>query len=288
MAIKSIYCHSFVSQENQNDLNQINDKENDPKLQVDGKLVGEINPDNFTYETDFVPKIKTEIKQENSGELPLLVIGVQSLNEPLKPKEEELSLDENDANTPQFDDSNTISKSENAPIEYGPHKFGCPFCSQLMYDSGDMKFHITKHTGEKPFSCNECEKSFISKSDLARHALTHTGEQPFECNDCGRRFSLKFNLVQHRLTHTEEKPFECNDCGKGFNRKDNLEKHRLIHSGEKPFECSDCGKRFYLKIRLERHRLNHTGEQPFECKDCGRKFNDKSNLRRHLKTVHSK
>ena len=44
--------------------------------------------------------------------------------------------------------------SENAPIEYGPHKFGCPFCSQLMYDSGDMKFHIMKHTGEKPFSCN--------------------------------------------------------------------------------------------------------------------------------------
>jgi len=51
--IPCIYvCHPFVSQENQKN----NDQENDPKVQTAGKLVGEINPDNFTYESDFMPK----------------------------------------------------------------------------------------------------------------------------------------------------------------------------------------------------------------------------------------
>ena len=60
----------FNSQEPKKNFTQ---KENDSKVQADGKLVGEINPDNFTYESDFMPKVKAEIKQENSEEkeLPL-------------------------------------------------------------------------------------------------------------------------------------------------------------------------------------------------------------------------
>ena len=221
-----------------------------------------MNPDNFTYESDFMPKAKTEIKQEHSEEeeIPLLVTNVQYLNKPPEPKEKKLPLDENDANNPHSDDTSTIPNSENAPIEYGPHKFGCPFCSQLMYDSGDMKLHIMKHTGERPFKCNDCEKSFIYKSELSRHALIHTGEQPFECDYCGKRFCQKIHLDRHRRIHTGEKPFSCKYCGKRFNRKDNLKHHRLRHTGEKQFPCTDCGKA----------------------------FNHKSNLTRHLKNVHSK
>ena len=237
-------CHPFVSQGNQNNS----------KVEAAGKLVAN--------ESDFMPKVKKEVKQENSEELPLLVTGVQSLNEPSKPKEEKSPLDEaeNDANKPQSEGSSTISNSGNAPIRHGPKEFGCPFCQKLMSSSKDMKVHIRTHTGEKPFTCNDCGKSFIQKSDLARHALIHTGE----------------------------KPFQCNDCGKGFNRKDLLYLHRRIHTGEKPFECSDCGKRFNRKDVLDRHKLNlHSGEQQVSCDDCGKTFKNKFRLKKHFKKVHS-
>ena len=270
-------------------MNQNSDKENDPKVQVDGKLVGEINPDNFANESDFIPNVKKEIKQENSEELSLLVTNVQSLNKPPMPKVEELPLSETetDANKPQSDGSNTISKPENAPIRHGPNQFGCPFCPKLMPHSTKMKLHIMKHTGERPFKCNNCEKRFIHKIDLVRHTLTHTGEKPFQCNDCGKRFSQKANLVQHMMIHTGEQPFECNDCGKRFNSKGNFDQHRLTNTEEKKFECNDCGKGFNRKDRLDQHRLRHTGETPFPCTHCGKAFNYKSSLKLHLKTVHS-
>ena len=235
---------------------------NNTKVLAEGKLVGEINPDNFANESDFIPNVKKEIKQENSEELSLLVTNVQSLNKPPMPKVEKLPLSEteNDANKPQSDGSNTISKSENAPIRHGPNNFGCPFCPKLMPNSGNMKMHIRSHTGEKPFSCNDCRKSFTHKGDLARHTLIHTGEKPFQCNYCEKRFSQK--------TH--------------------LERHRLIHTGEKPFECSDCGKRFTHKSALDQHKLIHHSEaQPVSCDDCGKTLKNKFSLKKHLKRVHS-
>ena len=220
---------------------------------MDGKLVGEINPDNFTYERDFMPKVKPEIKQENSEEL---VTNVQSLNERSKPKEEKLHLDENNANKPQSDGSNKISKPENAPIRHGPKQFGCPFCQKLMSSSKDMKVHIRSHTGEKPFECNNCGKRFSQKVHLDRHRLIHTGEKPFECSDCEKSFICKSDLSRHALIHTGEQPFQCNDCGKRFNRKDGLDRHLLIHTGERPFSCTDCGKTFKYIDKLNRHLKN--------------------------------
>ena len=279
----SFICHPFVSQENQN-----NDRENYPKVQVDGKLVGEINPDNFANESDFIPKIKKEIKQENSEEPPLPVTNVQFLDETTKSKVKKLDEAENDANKPQSEGSSTISNSGNAPIRHGPKEFGCPFCQKLMSSSKDMKVHIRTHTGEKPFTCNDCGKSFIQKSDLARHALIHTGEKPFQCNDCGKGFNRKDLLYLHRRIHTGEKPFECSDCGKRFNRKDVLDSHMIIHTGEKPFECSDCGKRFTHKSTLYQHKLGfHSEAQPVSCADCGKTFKNKFSLKKHFKKVHS-
>ena len=249
----SFICHPFVSQENQN-----NDRENYPKVQVDGKLVGEINPDNFANESDFIPKIKKEIKQENSEEPPLPVTNVQFLDETTKSKVKKLDEAENDANKPQSDDSNTISNSENVPIGLGPDKFGCPFCPKLMKKAFNMKVHIMTHTGEKPFSCNDCGKCFSIKSNLAKHTLVHTGEQPFECEVCGQKFGRKGHLDRHSIVHTEEKPFVCTDCGKRFKCKISLKCHvQCIHSGEFPYECNDCGRKFSLKSSLTKHTRVH-------------------------------
>ena len=166
-------------------------------------MVGEINPDNFANESDFMPKVKAEIKQENSEEHPLLVTNVQSLNQPTKTKVKKLPLDEaeNDANKPQSDGSDTISNSENVPIRHGPNQFGCPFCPKLMQYFAQMKLHIRSHTGEKPFSCEDCGKRFSQKSHLTTHRLIHTGEKPFICKLCGKAFNNRGNLFQHNLSH---------------------------------------------------------------------------------------
>ena len=172
----------FNSQEPKKNFTQ---KENDSKVQADGKLVGEINPDNFTYESDFMPKVKAEIKQENS-------------------EEKELPLNEakDDPNKPHYDDFNTISNSnENVPIRHGPKKFGCPFCPKLLEKSATMKLHIMAHTGEKPFECNNCGKKFSQKSSLESHELAIHGDKLFECNDCGKKFYQKVHLKHHRLRH---------------------------------------------------------------------------------------
>ena len=188
---------TLVSQEHKKKSNQ--KEKNISKVQADGKLVGEINLDNFANESDFIPNVKTEIKQEDSEELPFLATNVQSLDEPPRQKEEELPLDESDANKPQSDGSNTISNSENAPIRHGPKEFGCPFCPKLLEKSATMKLHIMAHTGEKPFECNNCRKKFSQKSSLDSHELANHGDKPFECNDCGKRFYQKVHLKHHRL-----------------------------------------------------------------------------------------
>ena len=194
---------TLISQEQKKNLNQ----KAFPKVKADGKLVGEINPDNFTYESDLIPKVKTEIKQEYSDELPLLVTNDQSLNDTPKSKEEA----ENGANKLQSDGSNTISDPENAPIRHGHKKYGCPFCPKLTRIKSNMKLHIRSHTGEKLFSCNDCEKSFTHKGDLARHTLIHTGEQPFECNDCEKRKCYK--------------PYKCEYCPNHYLTEKEKEKH---------------------------------------------------------------
>ena len=173
-------CHPFASQENQNNLNQTNDKENDPKVQVDGKLVGEINPDNFTYESDFMPKVKKEIKQENSEDHSLLATNAQSPNEPFNSKDQYLPLREDPNYAKKVFKSATkpISDGFDKDLEYfgnfrvklGPKTYRCPFCYRNMSGPSYLKIHINaKHIGENPFSCKDCGKTFNQRSSLDDH-----------------------------------------------------------------------------------------------------------------------
>ena len=267
--IPSIYaCHPFVSQEN-----QTNDKENDPK--VDGKLVGEINPDNFTFESNSNPIMKTEIKYENSEDPPLLVTNVRSLNEPLKSKGKKLPLRDAEnknvsdkslnktAKSPSEYSNSESGNDTNEPIKLGPKRYGCPFCCMEMSRPTTMEMHILTHMkicenvpikyGPKNFGCPFCPKLSNVEGNIKKHIMTHTGETPFECKTCGKTFRQKGNLEQHSLIHTGEQPFECNDCGRKFNSKSSLKKHVLIHTGEKPYSCLKCGKKFRLCNDVTKH-----------------------------------
>ena len=204
-------------------MNQIDQNYNDSKVKPSEKLVGQINPDNFNFESNFSPIVKTEVKQEIA-------------EEPLKDVEKNANIKNEIAKSQS---KCTNSESSNEPIRLGPQRYGCLFCPKLMHGAGVMNLHIRTHTGEKPFECSHCGKRFNSKGNLVKHSLIHTGEKPIECETCGKTFRQKITFNQHRLTHAGEQPFECRDCGKKFTKKANLERHRLIHSGEQPFECND-------------------------------------------------
>ena len=305
LKIPSIYaCHPFVSQEN-----KINDKENDPKVQVHGKLVGEINPDSFTIETNS-NIFKTEINHENSEEPPLLVTNVRSLKSskgkkllPLRDAEIQNAADKplKKSATSQSECSNPESGQDtNKPIKLGSQKYGCPFCSIETSRPTTMEMHILTHTkvcenvpikyGPKNFGCPFCPKLSKFEPNIKAHIMVHTRETPFECKTCGKSFSQKGGLEQHSLIHTGEQPFECNDCGRKFNSKSSLKKHVLIHTGEKPYSCHMCGKKFRICSNVTKHLLvcKPKPSKPFECNDCGKGFYHKSNLTRHRKAVHSK
>ena len=155
-------------------MNQNIEKENDSNDQVAGKLVGEINPDNFTFESNnFITKVKSEIKHENSEKSPLIVTNAQSLNESNSSKVKTLPLTEAKNNAKNFVDENDSSNanlenakenqrnSEKVSIRLGHLQYG-PFCSKIMGKTSHMKLHILTHTGGKPFVCKNFQPDLQS------------------------------------------------------------------------------------------------------------------------------
>ena len=170
-----------------------------------GKLVQEINPDNFAYESEFTPKFKQEIKQENSEKPSLLVTNVQSLKKPNTSKHESDPRSESDTENRSNASEENEENLGKEPIKLGPQKYGCPFCSKIMQKPSEVKKHIRIHTGEKPFSCNECGKAFNVKQNLNQHILTHTGEKPFSCEFCEHKTNQKAHLEKHmRRKHSQK------------------------------------------------------------------------------------
>ena len=163
-------CDSFASQARKGNLNLNN--QTDSKVQATEKLAGEINPDNFTFQSNFNPNVKTEIKHENSDEDPLLVTNVRSLNEPSKSKQLPLKNAENINKNAKSQSECSNSESGNAtnkPIRLGRLRYGCPICSEEMSNYSGMKSHILTHSDVKPeelYTCDYCGISLKKKGNL--------------------------------------------------------------------------------------------------------------------------
>nr|XP_020514540.1 zinc finger protein 846-like isoform X2 [Labrus bergylta] len=91
-------------------------------------------------------------------------------------------------------DSESTSKSKS--------QFLCKTCGKDFYSSHSLKFHMRKHTGERPFLCSTCGKSFCQLSVLKKHFQVHTGEKTLSCKTCGKSFRDNHDLTVHMRTHT--------------------------------------------------------------------------------------
>lgn len=61
-------------------------------------------------------------------------------------------------------------------------------CDKHFLYPGQLKSHMTLHTGETPYSCDLCDKSFRLKKSLLLHSHSHTGEKPEKCKYCDKKY----------------------------------------------------------------------------------------------------
>ena len=168
----------------------------------------------------------------------------------------------------------------------------CPDCDMKFVSSTALQSHIIrKHTPGYSFSCDQCGKEFRMKGQLKNHMTLHTGEKPYKCREgCDTTFrtaSIRKDHERQHLEAGEDIQYKCDQCGKIVKDKHKLKDHMKIHSNKKEFACEQCSKRFKGSRALKEHIKAHDGIFDKECPDCDMKFVASSSLNAHIRRKHT-
>ena len=132
--------------------------------------------------------------------------------------------------------------------------FKCHLCPAEYPHMCKLRYHMRKHTGERPFRCSECSSSFQTSSQRLGHIRrTHVRARKHLCDLCGKKFKDPRTLREHSWTHSGEKPYSCPVCSRGFSKRDAMSVHLRQHTGEKPYVCDQCGQSFTVRVSLRTH-----------------------------------
>ena len=138
------------------------------------------------------------------------------------------------------------------------------------------------------FKCHLCPAQYPHMCKLRYHMRKHTGERPFKCSECSSSFQTSSQRLGHiRRTHIRARKHLCDLCGKKFKDPRTLREHSGTHSGEKPYSCPVCSRAFSKRGAMYVHIRQHTGEKPYVCDQCGQSFTVRVSLRTHLKSKHN-
>lgn len=127
----------------------------------------------------------------------------------------------------------------------------CEICGLLFRTMEGFKYHVGRHSPEKPYHCMDCPKVFADAWSLKFHSKTHAKGGSFECNVCGKKFTALYSLKVHGKRHTEM-TYSCEYCGETFGFARKYRSHLLLH--RPPCSCENCGTTFTRLQGLRKHQ----------------------------------
>ncbi|XP_065088756.1 zinc finger protein 624-like [Ochlerotatus camptorhynchus] len=81
------------------------------------------------------------------------------------------------------------------------HSFLCGICGKTYGARRYFNRHMLRHNSDpsqKPYKCSYCTDSFYTASDLKYHVTRHTGEKMHGCEICGQAFRFRHLLTHHK------------------------------------------------------------------------------------------
>ena len=115
--------------------------------------------------------------------------------------------------------------------------FLCLNCPKTFKTKGQLKAHLSVHTGLYSYMCTRCSKGFNAKTRLKAHMNEHDQIYPFCCETCQKKFTSERRLREHmkrmvgKPSHGKKNTFRCTLCGQGYLYKSNLMKHEKTQHG---------------------------------------------------------
>ena len=138
--------------------------------------------------------------------------------------------------------------------KFSIYDYKCKECDYKTITNVQLKSHIVqKHSKAYRFICYECGKGFTERFFLKFHMSRHTGEKSYKCKICENSFRLKETLKKHENIHLNIKPYECSMCPMKFGGHNNLKVHIKRHLNQKDYVCSNCKRGFIEPAGLRNH-----------------------------------